>query len=109
MMPTAHVNGIDIFYTDSGTGLPLVLVGGFSSDHLSWRPVIKYLESQYRIITFDNRGAGRSTVPEDQFDIDDMAKDTIALCQHLGVDRVCFVGHSMGGMIVQAIMHHAPS
>ena len=104
-MPTAHVNGIDIFYKDTGHGLPLVLIGGFASDHLSWRPVTKYLETQYRIITFDNRGAGQSTVPADEYSIEDMAKDTLALCQYLGIHRAAFIGHSMGGMILQAIMH----
>ncbi|MBV53317.1 MAG: alpha/beta hydrolase [Coxiellaceae bacterium] len=109
MMPTAHVNGIDIFYKDTGQGAPLVLVGGFASDHLTWRPVTKYLETHYRVIAFDNRGAGRSTVPNEEFVIEDMAKDTVALCHHLGIERAFFAGHSMGGMILQAIMYLYPS
>lgn len=108
-MPTAHVNGIDIFYNDTGHGLPLVLIGGFASDHLSWWPVTKYLETQYRIITFDNRGAGQSTVPADEYSIEDMAKDTLALCQYLCISRAAFIGHSMGGMILQAILNACPS
>ena len=104
-MPIAHINGVDIFYRDGGQGSPLILIGGFSSDHSSWEPVKKYLETQYRVITFDNRGAGQSTVPTDEYTIDDMARDTVALCQYLGIERAHFVGHSMGGMILQAIMH----
>ncbi len=108
-MSTVQLNGITLHYESIGTGDPLVLIAGFASDHLSWRPVVKFFSQQYRVVTFDNRGAGQSSVPDGDYSIEQMADDTAALCDYLGIKQAAFIGHSMGGMILQALMHyHAP-
>jgi pimeloyl-ACP methyl ester carboxylesterase len=41
---------------------PVVLIAGLGDDHASWEPVLSYLAAQYRCVTFDNRGVGRSPI-----------------------------------------------
>ena len=60
-MPIVAANGIELYYTETGAGEPLVLVMGFGGDHLSWGFQLSALSAHYRVVTFDNRGSGRSS------------------------------------------------
>src|ERR1051326_5307586 len=102
-MPTIAVNGIDLYYVESGTGDPLVLVMGFGGDHLSWGFQLSALSERYRVIAFDNRGSGRSSAPDVPYTTRMMADDTIALMDRLGIDRAHILGVSLGGMIAQEL------
>lgn len=103
-MPIAKVNNIDLYYEISGeSGRDVVLIGGLGSQIHSWATQVPMYSQQFRVITFDNRGAGMSEKPEENFTIEDMADDTMALMDELGIERASFVGKSMGGMIAQWI------
>ncbi len=104
-MPIAEVNGININYESHGDpSRPcVVLIGGLGSQITSWATQVPLYSKQYRVIVFDNRGAGKSEKPLDPYTTRDMAADTIALLDHLGVEMAFFVGKSMGGMIAQWI------
>jgi pimeloyl-ACP methyl ester carboxylesterase len=107
-MPLVNANGIDLFYADAGAGEPLVLVMGFGGDHLSWGFQIAALRERHRVITFDNRGSGRSSAPDIPYTTRMMADDTVALMDQLGLDRVHLLGVSLGGMIAQEIALEYP-
>jgi 3-oxoadipate enol-lactonase len=107
-MPRVHVNGIDLFYEDEGTGEPLLLLAGFACDHIHWAMVRLLLVGKYRIIRPDNRGVGRSDAPDHPYSIRQMAEDAAALLEYLGVKRAHVAGHSMGGQIAQELVLAQP-
>jgi len=55
-MPTASVNGVAIYYEDTGRGFPLVWSHEFGGDHRSWEPQVRYFSRRYRVITYNHRG-----------------------------------------------------
>jgi pimeloyl-ACP methyl ester carboxylesterase len=101
-MPTAHVNGIDIFYEDTGDGFPVVFCHEFGGDYRAWDPQVRGFGRLYRCITYSQRGFPPSSVPADpeQYSQDLLIEDLRALVAHLGVRRAHFVGFSMGGSVV---------
>lgn len=102
-MPYAKVNGINICYEVRGEGLPVVLIGGLGSQMSSWAAQVPLYSRHFKVIVFDNRGAGLSDKPTDAYSIEDMADDTVELIDSLGIQSAFFVGKSMGGMIAQWI------
>jgi len=102
-MPTARVNGIEMYYEEIGGGEPLILIMGFGGDHLAWAFQARAFAERYRVVTFDNRGVGQSDAPDTPYSIRTMADDTAALMTALGIDRAHVVAASMGGMIGQEL------
>ncbi len=100
-MPYASVNGVKIYYEIHGEGYPVVLIGGLGSQIQSWATQVPIYSEHFKVITFDNRGAGRSDKPEAGYTTEDMADDTACLMDELEVDCAHIVGKSMGGMIGQ--------
>ena len=60
-MATFSRGDVDVYYEIHGEGAPLLMIAGLASDSQSWQPIIADLASHYRLITVDNRGAGRTT------------------------------------------------
>ena len=102
-MPLITANGLQLHYDVQGVGEPLLLIAGFACDHSIWSQVHPSLVSMYKIILFDNRGAGRSSSPDTPYSIRQMAEDALAVLNEIGVDRVHVAGHSMGGQIAQQL------
>ena len=105
-MPYASVNGIELYYESHGEGPAILFAHGAGGNHLSWWQQVPYFSGQYRCITFDHRafgmsgdttGAGRSS----------FAQDAIALLDHLGLERVFVVAHSMGGRTAAGLVRNA--
>ncbi len=108
-MPKVRVGDIEMFYLEAGEGEPLVLIMGFGGDHLAWGFQLRAFAERYRVITFDNRGAGQTDAPDQPYTTRQMADDTAGLMDTLGIARAHVVGVSMGGMIAQelALTHPA--
>lgn len=106
-MPTAHLNGIDVTYTDSGGDGPAILFShGFLMDHTMFDPQVAEFSGSHRCVTWDARGFGGTRVTE-PFSYWDSADDAVALLDHLGIDRAVFVGMSQGGfMSLRAALAH---
>ena len=102
-MKKMNISETSIYFEERGEGQPLLLIAGLASDSQSWLPVIIGLSKYFRVITFDNRGVGRS--PEDNTDItiQDMAEDAADLIKYLNLSSVDVLGHSMGGMIAMEL------
>ncbi len=98
-MPTAHLNGIDIFYQERGTGFPVVLTHGLGDCADLWSPLAEALADSYRVVSWDMRGHYRSEAPEelDAYTQDIVVEDLRALCDHLGIETAVQGGHSLGG------------
>src|SRR5687767_11641885 len=107
-MPTLDTAGASLSYTASGAGPPVLLVQGVGAIGRTWGPQIDGLAPAYRVAAFDNRGIGGSTIRDGRLTIDDMASDALAVADALGFDRFHLGGHSMGGVIAQAVALRAP-
>lgn len=103
-MPTAFINGINLYYELHGEGPPLVMIMGLGATLDWWDEIIVHrLSQRYRLLLFDNRGAGRTDKPRGRYTIRLFAEDTAALMTHVGIERAPVIGASMGGMIAQEL------
>jgi 3-oxoadipate enol-lactonase len=102
-MPKARVQGINFYYEIHGSGYPLVLIRGLGSNADHWYCQVPAFSSHYSVVVFDNRGIGRSDIPDLPFTISTMADDAVGLMDSLGIRRAHILGISMGGMIAQEI------
>lgn len=107
-MPLAQIGRYEINYIDEGDGVPVVLIHGLAGDLSAWKPQVGALRGRHRVIAFDNRGAGRSTQVDEPVTTADLARDTIALMETLGIGQAHIVGRSMGGAIAQIIALERP-
>lgn len=94
----------DIYINDVGKGIPIVLVHGFLGSSIMWKPQINFLKKNYRVITIDLPGFGKSKKIKSQDSIIEMAKIILRRLGYLRVNRFNLLGHSMGGMIVQEMV-----
>jgi 3-oxoadipate enol-lactonase len=85
-----------IYYEEQGTGEPIIFIHGFTLDSRMWQPQVDYFSQNYRVISYDARGFGKSSMPDQPYShVDDLT----ALMQHLGIAKAHIVGLSMGGRI----------
>jgi pimeloyl-ACP methyl ester carboxylesterase len=101
-MPNAIVNGISIDYSTAGEGPPVLLICGTGQPADLWfAQVLDLTAAGHSVVTFDNRGCGRSAVPPAPYLVADMADDAAALIEYLGLGPCDVIGYSMGGYIAQ--------
>jgi len=107
-MPRASANGIEIEYETFGharDAAPMLLIGGLGTQLVSWDEEFCQLlaDRGYLVIRYDNRDAGLSTWPDEQYTLDDMASDAAGLLDALQIPGAHLVGASMGGFIAQLV------
>jgi 3-oxoadipate enol-lactonase len=107
-MPFSTKNGIALYYNVTGRGPAVCLINGYRLSGGAWPDAfINQLASRYQVISFDNRGTGRSDKPSGGYEFANMATDVLGLLDTLCLQRVHLLGFSMGGAIAQefAIRH----
>src|SRR5215472_10676876 len=98
-MPTAAVNGIHISYAESGgAGPAVVLSHGYLMDQSMFDAQVAALAPEFRVITWDERGHG-GTSAAGPFSYWDLARDVLALLDHLGIEQAILGGMSQGGFL----------
>jgi len=107
-VPHVDLNGQNLYYEVHGEGEPLVIVMGLSADLLAWALQIPEWSKHYKVIAIENRDVGRSSYATGPYEIGDMADDTLALADELGIDDFHLLGLSMGGAISQHIALKSP-
>ncbi len=107
-MPRLCVNGIELYYEVKGKGEPLLFIHGLGSSTRDWEPQVSYFSEQYRVITFDVRGHGRSEKPRGPYSVSRFADDTAELINALDTGPCHIIGISMGGMIALQLAGQAP-
>jgi pimeloyl-ACP methyl ester carboxylesterase len=108
-MPTVDTPGASLLYSRTGTGPPVLLIQGVGVVGNGWAPQVDGLRERFTLISFDNRGIGASTTRDGRLTIADMAADALAIVDAEGIDRFHVAGHSMGGVIAQALALRAPA
>ncbi len=103
-----EVGDIKMYCVEAGAGEPLVLVMGLGGDHTAWGFQVPVLAERYRVIAFDNRGAGQTDQPDLPYTTRGMAEDTVGLMDALGIPRAHVCGVSLGGMIAQELALNHP-
>ena len=94
---TENSADIDLYYTDQGTGRPVVLIHGFPLNGESWtKQQAALLEAGFRVIAYDRRGFGASSKAGSGYDYDTFAADLHALMEELDLEDATLVGFSMG-------------
>lgn len=106
---TIDLDGIRFAYREIGSGYPLLMINGFASTMDTWNPpLLAFLARHFRIITFDNRGTGFSSLSGEKFSIRLFADDTLALMDALRISRAHILGLSMGASIAQELVLENP-
>lgn len=108
-MPILVRSEVSLAYDVWGTeGPPVLMIQGVGAGGGGWRPQVDELAREFRIVTFDNRGFGRSLPCQGPIEIGAMAEDVRALLDALGWESAHVVGHSMGGVIAQQLALDQP-
>ena len=90
----------DVAPTSGSNGKTVLLLHGKNFSGFYWESTIEYLAQQgYRVIATDQIGFGASSRPDIHYSFHQMAENTKALLDHLGIKQVDIIGHSMGGML----------
>ena len=90
----------EIYFEACGRGEPVVLCHGAGGNHALWYQQVPALVSRYRVITWDQRGFGRSSNRGEESGPRTAVRDLALLLDHLGVERAHLVGQSMGGWAI---------
>ena len=102
-MPKVKVGDINIYYEIHGKGEPLVIIDGRNMCHnLLYKHVPVYAR-EYKVISYDNRGVGKSDKPDIPYSLEMMAHDCVGLLDVIGKAKAHFMGYSMGARIAEEI------
>ena len=108
-MSMVRVGDVNLYYESHGDGEPLLLINGYGQYSAHWVTLIPVLSQEYRVISFDNRGTGRSDKPDMPYTLKMMADDAKGLLDAIDVDAAHVFGISMGGMIAQEFALNYPN
>ncbi len=103
-------NNIEIHYQiDGNPDAPVVMMShSLGSSSMMWDPQIPALALEYRILRYDTRGHGATFAPRGPYTMNTLVDDALGLLDALDIDKVHWVGLSMGGMIGQGLaVRHA--
>jgi len=102
-MPEVKAGDIKIYYEIHGEGEPLIILQWSGVEINSMNEFITEFAKNYKVIAMDNRGAGRTDMPDIPYSIELMAEDTVELLDEIGIKSAHFLGISMGSRIAQVI------
>jgi 3-oxoadipate enol-lactonase len=102
-VPFADVAGVRLHYRfDGAEDAPVVMLSNSLGTDLSmWDGQVAALEPHYRVLRYDSRGHGQSSVTPGPYTIEQLGRDAVGLLDSLGLTQVRFCGLSMGGMVGQ--------
>jgi 3-oxoadipate enol-lactonase len=108
-MPRLQTRDIVINYEEQGRGDPILLIGDLGADLRAWGLTAPSLARHFRVITFDNRGAGLTSAPDSPYTIEQMADDAAGLLAALDIAKAHVFGFGMGGFIAQELAIRTPA
>ena len=107
-MPKAVVGDVEVYWESHGQGETILIITGVGGGTWSYEDVIDVWSPHLRVIVFDNIGAGRSSMPDRFYRVEEMADHAAAVLDAAGEKRAHVLGFSMGGMIAQELTLRHP-
>lgn len=107
-MSMMSANHADFYYELHGSGQPIILISGYTCDHLNFASILDSLSQRFQVLILDNRGIGQTKDDSVPLSVELMARDVMALANALDLKKPHIVGHSMGGTIAQSIAIQFP-
>lgn len=107
-VPHVEQDGATLWWTAVGAGPPLLMIQGLGYPSDAWSRVVPGLSTSFRLLLFDNRGAGRTGVPAEPFTIATMADDAHAVLRAAGEESAHVFGASLGGIVAQELALRHP-
>lgn len=108
-MPYLQINNVNYYYEEAGSGDETIIFshGLLWSGHMFHKQVA-YFKDRYRVITYDQRGQGKTEAPTDGYDMDTLYEDATVLIEKLVGKPVIFAGLSMGGFVGMRLAARKP-
>jgi pimeloyl-ACP methyl ester carboxylesterase len=97
--------GVELYYEDEGQGQPILFIHGVWMSSRFFKKQMSYFKKNYRVVTIDLRGHGRSTHVQSGHTVASYAHDLNVFMQKLGLTDVTLVGWSMGAFVVWEYLH----
>ncbi len=109
-MSRLTVDGMNYHVEVTGSGIPLVLLHGFTGDTTIWNNMRRHFESKYRVVAIDILGHGQTDKPDDvsMYRMESVAYDILKLIDALSAGKVHLLGYSMGGRLALYLATHFP-
>ena len=102
------LHGHSMAYHDSGTGPTLLFIHGITGSQRQWAHLVDRLDDDHRVVVPDLFGHGQSAKPVGDYSLGAHAATLRDLLDHLGIERVTLVGHSLGGGIAMVFLYLFP-
>jgi len=99
----ARCNDIEVAWFEAGRGEPLILVHGLADDHRAWRRALPDLMLRHRVILYDLRGHGETSLGVPDGTLRQLGGDLVSLMDAIGIDRAAVAGFSLGGTIAMRV------
>jgi pimeloyl-ACP methyl ester carboxylesterase len=100
-MPKVKVNGLELYYEETGSGFPVIFCHEFAGDYRSWEQQVRHFARRYRVITYNYRGYAPSDVPTDPaaYSQEILISDMRELMRQLSIEQAHIVGIATGGNV----------
>ncbi len=107
-MSTIHSGNVDIWVEQRGDGPDVLLIAGLGDPIEAWQAQLDGLDARYHLIAYDNRGVGRTAMPDEPFSVATMADDAAAVLRGLGLTAAHVAGFSGGSLIARELTRRHP-
>jgi pimeloyl-ACP methyl ester carboxylesterase len=109
-MPTLEARGVEIAWTERGEGPAVLLIHESAATSAIWSPVAEALATRARAISYDRRGWGDSTAPEEyrRTTVEEQSEDAVALVESTGASPAAVVGAGLGAVIALDLLLRRP-
>jgi len=105
----ARCNDIDVAWFEVGRGEPLILIHGLADDHRAWRRALPGLLLRHRVLMYDLRGHGGTSLGQPEGTLTQLGADLASLMDATGVDGAHIAGFSLGGTIAMRMAIDQPA
>jgi pimeloyl-ACP methyl ester carboxylesterase len=100
----ASIDGMELHWTERGSGSPVVVLHGLADSQLTWASVTARLAQRYRVIGLDLPGCGLSGRPDASYSLDWQARRVASWLDHVGLKTIDVIGHSYGGGVAMWLL-----